>query len=594
MRPKPMQQEGMAVRSPICTVLGHVDHGKSSILDMIRSTSIAKSEAGNITQAIGASIIPIDTIRKVCGPLFESLKGSSLPGLLFIDTPGHAAFTSLRKRGGSIADIAILVVDINEGFKPQTFEAVEILKGSKTPFVVAANKLDSIGGWAPAGGLLIQKLAKQPKNVVESIEKKLYSIVGSLGELGINSERFDRVYDYTKQIAIIPTSARTGDGIPELLMVITGLAQKYLEECLKCDKCGEAKGTILEVKDVKGLGKTIDLIIYDGCLKVGDLIVIGGVNEPIVTRVKALLEPAPLSEMRDKKTKFTHVRSVVAASGVKIAAPDLDGAVAGMPLVSSSQQNVAAVKASVMNEVGDILIDRDSLGIIVKADSLGSIEALVSLLKGKGIKIRRASIGNITKSDLADAQSNYESDPLLCAVLGFNVSSEFSETGTVKVITGDVIYSLIDGYEKWVEDEKRKMEEKELQGVTRPCKATVMKGYVFRQSNPAVFGVDVEAGTLASGVRMMRKDGKELGQVRAIQKDQKTVDRASRNEQVAVSMDNVTIGRQVNEGDVLYSYVSEDEFRLLKEKKRLLGNEDILLLKEIAEIKRKSNPVWGV
>ena len=237
----------MAIRSPLCVVLAHVDHGKTSILDKIRGSAITKGEAGGITQAIGASIIPLEIIKKICGKLLEALNMKfTIPGLLFIDTPGHASFTSLRKRGGNLADIAILVIDINEGLKPQTIESIEILKQYKTPFIIAANKIDLISGWQPKDMPIITNIEQQGENIRKLLDKKIYELVGKLAERGFNSERFDRVDDFTKSIAIVPTSAKTGEGIPELLMVLTGLAQKFLEKCLNCDTQGPAKGTILE------------------------------------------------------------------------------------------------------------------------------------------------------------------------------------------------------------------------------------------------------------------------------------------------------------------------------------------------------------
>ncbi|MCX6707042.1 MAG: GTP-binding protein [Candidatus Woesearchaeota archaeon] len=254
------------LRSPICSVLGHVDHGKSSILDSIRGTCVVKGEAGLITQAIGASIIPLGTIKAKCGKLLETMNMTfTIPGLLFIDTPGHAAFTSLRKRGGALADIAIVVIDINEGFKPQTIEAIEILKNNKTPFIIAANKIDLIPGWKISQKSILQNIMEQSPDVITKIDMKLYEIVGQIHEkFSMNSERFDRVDDFTKQIAIVPCSAKTGEGLQELIMVIAGLAQRFLEKALDFNIDGPAKGSIMEVKEDKGLGKTIDVIIYDG------------------------------------------------------------------------------------------------------------------------------------------------------------------------------------------------------------------------------------------------------------------------------------------------------------------------------------------
>ena len=435
------------IRKILVTTMGHVDHGKSSVLDYIRGTTIVEREAGKITQAIGASIIPIATIQRICGKLLDSLNMKlTIPGILAIDTPGHAAFTNLRKRGGSLADIAILVVDVNEGFKPQTVEAIEILKQSKTPFVVAANKIDLLQGWRHTGEFLIPSIAKLDESVTTRFETKLYEIVGKLSEMGLQAERFDRVEDYTKQIPIVPTSAQTGDGIPELLMVITGLAQRFLEHALEIDTAGPAKGTILEVKEEKGLGITIDVIIYDGRLKVNDILVIGGVDEPVVTKVKALLEPIPLAEMMDKKSKYKHVDEVSAATGVKIAAQGIKEVIAGMPIAVATQETVEQVQEQIQKQVQEVLIETDKEGIIIKADTLGGLEALVTLLKEKGITIRRASVGTITKKDISNAESNYEVSPLTTVILGFNVNSEVGDSGNVKVLTKNVINKLIEDF----------------------------------------------------------------------------------------------------------------------------------------------------
>ncbi|MBD3249806.1 translation initiation factor IF-2 [Candidatus Woesearchaeota archaeon] len=592
----------MPLRSPICTIEGHVDHGKTSILDQIRGTSVAKAEAGAITQAIGASIIPLETIQSVSGELLKTLNMDiTVPGLLFIDTPGHAAFTSLRKRGGNLADIAIVVIDINEGIMPQTQEAIEILKTYKTPFVIALNKIDRIKGWKESEEFLMQKINSQEPQVQKLIEEKLYEIVGVLHELGFEAERFDRVDDYTKQIALVPTSAETGAGIPELLMVMTGLAQRYLESRLECDKSAPAKGIILEVKEEKGLGKSLDVIIHDGCLNINDTIVIGALGEPIVTKVKSLFQPQPLSEMRDKKAKFSSVKEVTAATGVKISAKDIETAIAGMPVHSvKGEKNIEHAKEQVKKEVEEVLIETESEGVIVKADTLGSLEAVDNLLKEKEIPIKRATIGNISKKDISEAESMYESNPFLAAVLGFNVSVNSAvqpivKASRAKVITRDIIYKLIEDFEEWQEEEKKKQEKRKLEALARPCRLKMMgKGYIFRQNNPAVFGVEVLEGTLKTGINLMKQDGSRLEPVKSIQAEQESVEKAGKKEQVAISVPGITIGRQLGEEETLLSDIPEQDFRKLKEVKEHLSQEEKNLLKEIAEIKRKENPVWGI
>jgi len=585
----------MTLRSPICTVVGHVDHGKSSILDRIRGTSIIKSEAGAITQAIGASIIPLHIIKKICGDVLASKMDFTIPGLLFIDTPGHAAFTNLRKRGGNLADIAILVIDINEGLKPQTIESIEILKQYKTPFIIAANKIDLLAGWKSSNNPLLQNINEQSQLTVQDIEKKLYEIVGKVSEHALNAERFDRVDDYTTQVAIVPVSAQTGEGIPELLMVISGLAQKYLEKCLECDAQGTAKGIILEVKEEKGIGKSMDVILHDGSLKVNDTLVIGDINEPIVTKVRALFEPAPFSEMRDKKSKFNSVKEVNAAIGVKIAAPNIENVVAGMPIYGATKDNIDKVKEEDQSQVEEVLIETDKNGIIIKADSLGSLEALIKLLKEEEIDIKKAGIGNISKKDIADAAANFEEDPFDCVILGFNSNDESGICDEkVKILSSKVIYELIENYKKWLAEEKRKKEAGELDGLIQPAKFEVMKGYVFRQSNPAIVGVEILAGCLKSNSPIMTQTGKRLSTVKNIQADKETVDKAEKGKEVATSIPNITVGRQISEGDILYSDMPEEDFKKFKELKDLLSEDQKMVLKEIAEIKREHNVVWGI
>lgn len=588
-----------SIRSPVCSVVGHVDHGKSSILDAIRGTRIISKEAGGITQAIGASIIPLSVIQQKAGEFLKSLNMTfTIPGLLFIDTPGHAAFTSLRKRGGNLADIAVLVIDINEGFRPQTIECIEILKGFKTPFVVAANKLDLIPAWSGPKGPVLKLINSQQEKVKVMIDTKIYELVGKIHEHGFASERFDRVSDFTKEIAIVPVSAKTEVGIAELLMVVTGLAQKYLEKCLECNVSGPAKGTILEVKEEKGLGKTVDVIIYDGTLRVNDTIVIGGVEAPIVTKVRALFQPAPLAEMRDKKAKFCSVKEAVAATGVKISAPEIDAVIAGMPLRSATSEQLDEIKQAIQDEVKEVLIQTDKEGVVVKADTIGSLEAIVGVLRAKGMEIRKATVGEVSRKDIIDAESSIEKNPLNAVVLNFNtiVSTEiqnFAKTAGVKIISSEIIYQLLDTFEKWVEDERKRVEAKELEGLVKPCKMKIMPNYVFRQSNPAIVGVDILVGELKVGTPIM-KENDTISSIKSIQHEKDTLTKVEVGRQVAISLPNLTVGRQINENEILFSSIPEQDFRRLKVLKKYLKKEEIDVLKEIAELKRKKNPLWGV
>jgi translation initiation factor 5B len=591
-------------RSPIIAVLGHVDHGKSSILDKIRNTCIIDTEAGGITQAIGASIVPVDVIKRVCSALTVKMD-FKIPGLLFIDTPGHEAFTSLRKRGGNLADIAILVVDINEGFKPQTIEAFEILKNYKTPFIIALNKIDLIDGFRVNPELInnsvIENLNAQTFEVQQKIEGKLYEIVGFISQkFGMESERFDRC-DFTKQIAIVPCSAKTGIGIPKLLMILTAITQKYMEESLQCSINNDSvgKGTILEIKNVEGLGLCMDAIIYDGIVRAGDTLIIGGLEKPIITKIKGLFEPRTLTDMRDKKTKYQPMKEVIASTGIRINAPDTESVVAGMPMISciksTDKKLIDEYALEVQKQVDEVIIQTEKEGIVVKADTLGSLEALVKLLKDKNIPIRKATIGNITKKDVTDAESNYDKDPLQAVILGFNIINESEVlSDKVKILTSNIIYKLIEEYESWKIGESSRLEEKQLEGLTRPCKIEYLHNYTFRSSNPAVIGVEVIIGILKPGTPLMKDDGETLTTVKEIQLNKESVGSMKKKDQGAISLPGLTVGRQINEGDILYSSVPEEHFRKIKILTKYLSKDETGLLKEIAEIMRKKNPVWGV
>jgi translation initiation factor 5B len=587
------------IRQPIITVLGHVDHGKTTLLDYIRGTTLAQREAGKITQHIGATEVPIGTLKKVCGDLLESFNLSfTIPGLLFIDTPGHEAFTNLRKRGGSIADLAVLIIDINQGIQPQTKEAIQILKTFKVPFIVAATKIDRITGWKPHDKTFLVNLKQQTQQAKESYETKFYQLLGKLSEMGFDSNIYNQVDDYAKTIAIVPVSGHSGEGIAELLALLTGLSQKFLQNKLDIDVNKPAEGTILEIKDEKGMGTTADVIIYAGSLTKEDTIIVGG-TDVFDTKIRSLLKPVPLAEIRDSKSSFKHVDKVVAATGIKILAPDLDKALAGAPFASGrNEEEVEAAKERIIKEIEEVLVETDDIGVILKADTLGSIEAAANLLKQKGIQIKKADIGNITKNDVLEAASQKE---VLEAgfVLGFNVKypdsvQKEAEKAGIPVICHPVIYKIVEEYEEQIEKLKKKQELEKLEGITWPCKFRILPQYIFRQSGPAVFGVEVLAGKLKANVHIMNKDGLVLGNIKSVEDSGKKLDELKQGEQAALSVKGITIGRNAEGNDELYVDVPENSFKQLKEVKKLLTGPEKVVLKEIADIHRREKEIWGI
>ena len=451
--------EPKVTRSPIVVVVGHVDHGKTSLLDKIRQGSVAAREAGGITQHVGATEVPIAYIEKSCGKLLKAFGLKfTVPGLLFIDTPGHEAFTNLRQRGGSVADIAILVIDVNQGVQPQTKESIQILKTYKVPFLVAANKIDMVAGWRPvADATFSETIQQQNVPTQEQLDKKVYELVGQLYEQGFEAERFDRISDFTKQVVIVPVSARTGEGVPELLSFIVGLSQRFLGTKIATEAKGPGRGSILEVKEERGLGPTVDVVLYNGTLKKGDSIVFGTLDGAKVAKVKALLKPKPLEEIRDPRERFDYVDSVTAASGVKIAAPGIEAAIAGSPLLVTVGDE-AELKAAIEKELKTVLIETESTGIILKADALGSLEAITKMLGDKGIPVRRASIGHVIHRDIIEADAVRKQDRYLGLLMAFNVQvpdelrQEAKKIG-LTVIDDKVIYSLLDRYTTWRKEE---------------------------------------------------------------------------------------------------------------------------------------------
>lgn len=591
----------MALRQPVISVLGHVDHGKTAILDKIRGTTVMAREAGAITQAIGASYVPIEVIEEISGNLME--QGGfklEIPGLLFIDTPGHEAFTNLRRRGGSIADFAVLVIDVNEGVKPQTREALDILRIFKTPFIIALNKIDKIPGWrAVPDASITESLSKQPERPRQDLDERIYKIIGKLHDLGYRSERFDRVKDFTRDICIIPVSAKTGEGIQDLIVLMAGITQRYLEESLRIEVEGPGRATVLEVKETRGTGTTVDAIVYDGIIRKNDAIAFPGRREIVHTRIRALLLPKPLDEMRDPREQFVQTEQVTAAAGVRIVAPGLEDAMGGSPLFVVPPGKEEEIDELIREEVKGIRVRTDDVGVVVKADALGTLEAIVEQLKERDVPVRLADVGPISKRDAIDAQIVSRKDPLLGVVFGFNVpvdadARSFIEERSIKLIIHDVIFEMFEEYDDW----KREWEEREVellkQKVVAPCKVELMPGYVFRQSKPAICGVRVLSGQIKPRRNLVNAKGFKVGSVKEIQSESESLRVAEEGMEVAVSITGAVVGRNLNEGDVLYVDIPEEDAKLIQEKLAdTLTPSEMKTFKEFMELRRENDPFWG-
>lgn len=573
-------------RSPIVAVLGHIDHGKTSLLDKIRNSRVAEGEAGGITQSIGSTFMPMDVINGLCKKMFDKFGIiPSLSGLLFIDTPGHEAFIAMRERGSHIADLAVLIVDINEGFMPQTVESLQILLKSKTPFVVALNKIDKIYSWKNESDIFLENFVKQSPGVQESFEKRFYEILSELDRHGLKADRFDRISDFSKEIATVPISAKSGEGISELLFVLTGLSEKYLKPSL--EKGNKCKGVVLEVKEMKGLGTTIDAIIYDGRINKGDYIVISG-TDPACTKIKGLMVPGELKDIRAER-KFEYIDYADASCGIKIFASNLENAVPGSEFVTVKTELEADSAKKEMIISYDVQNSEEE-GLIFKADTLGGLEALKNIFKDYNVKY--AEVGPVSRNDIISAGIN--KDPFLKAIICFNMNineetESFAKSSGIKIFSSPVIYHLIENYRKWKDQKQQEIEMEKMKGITFPAKFQVLPGCVFRASKPAVVGCEILSGTIKPDYKVFRVDDKEgivnLGSIKQIQSEGVVITEAKSGEKVAISITEGNYGKNFSENDLIYTDINQNDFNIFKQFLKILSADQKQALEEIGRIK---------
>ena len=577
------------IRQPIVTFVGHVDHGKTSLLDSFRGSSVQTREAGGITQKISFTKYPIENLKKDFPLIEKSGLKINIPGFLFIDTPGHAAFTNLRKRGGSLADLAILVIDINEGIKPQTNEVIQILKHNKTPFVIALNKIDNISGWKfyDKNIGLKESVESQAVRTKQIFDQKYFTLMGSLGSLGFDSDLFYNISDFQKKVAVVPCSAKTKEGIAELMIVLSGLSQKYLERKLELQK--HAKGVILEIKKEKTMNYA-ESILYDGEIGKGDEIAIANFEgRPMITKIRILEEIVSLS------AKFKPVAKAYASTGLRLQFVEKINILPGMPFMVY-RGNIEEIEKEFKKEISEN-IKTQKQGIIAKADSLGSLEALLVLLRQSNIPVVKAGIGNINKNDIISAKANFKINELDAIILGFNVSIEEdakSIKGDLKVFTDEVIYKLIDDVVEFRAEKRKEIEKNRLVGLVSLCKLKVLHQYVFRNTKPAIFGVSVEIGKLIPGMEFIDDKGEKVGRIKNIQLENKSANEAKEGMEVAISIPGVNFERQMKDRNFIYSNISENQFKNMKKNKDLLSQKEMKLLQELAEIKRQEKADWGV
>ncbi|KAL7693976.1 putative small GTP-binding protein [Plasmopara halstedii] len=590
------------LRSPICCIMGHVDTGKTKLLDNIRRTKVQDAEAGGITQQIGATFFPVEAIKQKTARLAEVMHLEyRLPGLLVIDTPGHESFTNLRSRGSSLCDIAILVVDIMHGLEPQTLESLRLLRQKKAPFVVALNKIDRCYGWKTMLDTPVQEALKhQNEHVIREFEDRMKSIIVEFAEQKLNAEVYWRNKDLAHTVSLIPTSAISGEGVSDLLMMLTRLTQERMARSLAFVDILQC--TVLEVKVIEGLGTTIDTILVNGTLEEGATIVVCTLDGPVVTTIRSLLTPHPMKEIR-VKGEYIHHQKMKAAMGVKICAQGLEKAVAGTQIYTvGPDDDVEELKDSVMSDLTGILdsVKATRRGVMVQASTLGALEALLEFLRtcDPPIPVSCVNIGPVHKKDVMRASVQLEHQPEFATILAFDVKvhSDATELATelgVRIFTADIIYHLFDQFTAYMDNFRMARREEFAEVAVFPCVLKILPNCIFNKKDPIILGVDVEEGIVKIGTPLVvpSAGGLYIGKVGSIEREHKEVDRAKKGASVAVRIDNessVMYGRHFDSKNQLVSRLTRQSIDALKENFREdLQKEDwqlVIKLKKVFDI----------
>jgi len=472
---------------------------------------------------------------------------------------------------------------------------LRILKETKTPFVLAANKIDRVHGWhSESKRAMVNALPDQSKEAIELFEQKYWKLVGQFAEHGFNIERYDRVKDFTKEIALVPISAREGEGIQDLLAVVIGLAERYLTDKLS-DIDGSGEGTVLEMKEERGLGKTLDVILHRGSIRKGDEIVLVTTEGGISTRVKGMFSPRGMSEMRDAGNRWDDASIIHAAAGLKISAVDLEGVLAGTTLrvVNNELERKRAIEEA--NRESELSIELSDEGVCIKSDTVGGLEALAKELQDIGISIRNATIGKVSRRDVRNVETS--ADPFHRVIMAFSTDilpdaeTEINNSNNkIKYINSDIIYRILEEHEEWMELRKHEIEEENREEVIYPGRIRLLPDHTFRVSKPAVVGVRVLGGRIKVGQRLL-KNGKRVGRIKSIRSGQDSMKESGQGSEVAVSIDGVTIGRQIEEGDELLVDIPESHARKLIKMDLTSSERDVL--DELLHIHRKEDHFWG-
>jgi translation initiation factor 5B len=570
-------------KSPVVSFMGHVDAGKTSLMDCIRGTKIQQGEAGGITQSIGSSFVPIEHIREVT----KNIKGKfsvehNIPGVLIVDTPGHSAFSSMRDRGSSLCDLAILVIDINKGIQPQTEESIKMLKEKNVPFVIAATKIDMIYGWKKTSEVNLRKVLKeQEESTTQVMQSMMEDLKYEFSKLDIDAVFYFNNKTPNKTYSIVPISTQTNEGLSDLLSLLVYISQNWMSKKITYKDTLDA--TIMEsILDTK-LGWVLDVILSNGTLNVGDKITVTTQDGVKISSVRNILTPPQLTQDRTK-VSWTNNSSIKASQGIRIIGSNLENCIAGSSIFKIENNEFEIIeKAKQEFDKFWKSFEWDSKGVCLVAPTIGELDAAYNLLKLEQIPIAKGEISNFTKKVADRYFSLTEEEQLKENKIIFYFHSkpitgkqedEYSSLCKDLGLTflhNMVIYQLIDQYKETKKKflEERKKENSEKGKAIFPCELQILKDHVYMKggNDDLLFGIKVRAGRLLKGTPIISEKKVKLGKVTSIQKNHKEVTEAKLRDEVCIRIkneSNVSFGRQLASSDKLISELSRDSIDELK------------------------------
>ena len=594
------------LRSPICTVLGHVDAGKTSLLDMLRESNVQKKEAGGITQKIGTTFMKKESIEEITKEINKEIK---IPGIIYVDTPGHECFSAIRLCGLLISDIIIIIVDIFKGLEQQTIECINLLHEYKKPFIIAVNKIDRLNGWksnTPNMSTCLKNVLKnQNKNTLSILDDHINKICNQLSSYGFHSSLYYKNNDIKYTISIVPISAKLGFGLPDLIMLINVLSQQMISSKLTVTNKVDGGYIIEKIKDKK-YGNLLSSLLINGKIKNNDCIMLLDENDNIVEfQLKHLYEPIEGLEVKDS-LNILLVPEINTQLPFIIKCNDELNPKPGTPFYVVNKDNKTKIYELLEKYKNKYLnpnkIKLEKYGIQINAKTYNSAQGLGELCNTKGIQISKIMIGDINKINLMKLNNKYENlnktkndftfNKRYMVILAYDtcVSDELlkmAEDMNIKIMTNKLIYQLVEEYENHVVKLDKEFKN-QYPNLRKPCEIKIIDKFVFHKKDPIIIGVSVTKNNLHIGMvieaiidkknvdkknidkKNIGKMAIKLGKITSIKKHDKQIEEAKENDVVCIKIELVNAndykyeyGKDFDDKSLVKSVISNNELELL-------------------------------